>query len=573
MTRRLAAVLLIAALSLIGCTGVPTSSSPEIVKPVGVAQSAAPAATPAADADPRTIVLGFLAANAQANGHSAASRNFLTTDAKNRWSNTTVNVVDSLQVSNMTGGVVTVRGRDMGSVNASGIYTPALQGDGRGGVSVSFPFSMKQVGDQWRISKLGSGLILSYSEFQRIYHQRKIYFYDTAERYVVPDSRYSSLTDPSLLADWLVSQMADGPRPEIQNAVSREFPAQIDPRRVTVTLGPPAAVEVPGSSQLGASTRDRLAGQLALTLEQVTPGLAISILDGTQPITVSAAGETAFTASLFASALSPANPAPALFYIRDGAVVDAKGRRLPGQLGSPAAHLRSIALAGTSGNRDLRAAGTSGAPADARLLVGTEREGLRPTTLHGALSRPSWAPNLDEVWVGDGSQVYRFADGKAGQVPVGGASTLTGAVRSVQFSPEGSRVALVLDALDGRSSQIYIGSVVRTSALVRIDSLEPISPQGIDVVDVAWNDELKLFAIGKVRNTGESNVYEVQVDGSLWTSRTGSEDLPGAPDSITVAQGVPAWVSVGGTVWAQTGGSWASPNGGTSGCTNPTYLE
>ncbi len=68
-------------------------------------------------------------------------------------------------------------------------------------------------------------------------------------------------------------------------------------------------------------------------------------------------------------------------------------------------------------------------------------------------------------------------------------------------------------------------------------------------------------------------MYEVQVDGSLWTARTGTEDLPGAPDSITVAENVPAWVSVGGTVWTQAGGSWTSPNGGATESTDPVYGE
>lgn len=577
MTRcRPAPVLVVLAMLLAACTGVPKSSSPQVVQTVGGATPrSSPAITPVPNADPRTVVSGFLSANALADENHADARTFLTSDANNRWSDNTVNVVDALQVGIVAHGSVTVRGRDLGSVNASGIYSPALQGDGSGGVSLSFPFGMKKLKGQWRIDTLNGGLIVSLAEFQRVYQQREIYFYDRMEKHLVPDPRYSALTDPPLLANWLVGQLATGPRPELQNAWSRELPAQIDPRRVKVILGSPATIEVPGASQLDAGTRDRLAGQLALTLDQVTPGSTLSILDGGRPVTVPLAGGTRFTASGFASAVNPANTSPALFYIHSGAVVDEQGKPLPGELGSGRESLTSIALASKPGSQQLLAAGTSGFGSRARLLVGSERTGLRPTTLQGRLSRASWAPNLDEVWVGDGAQVYRVTGGgKPAAVPVAGSGALAGQVTALRFSPEGSRIAMVLTADDGGSAQVWVGSVVRTpgQAQVRVDSLEPISPQGIVVTDVAWNDQLKLFTIGRSRSTGEANVYEVQVDGSLWTPRS-VVNLPGVPDSITVSENVPAWVSVGGTIWAQSGGSWASPANETTFGTNPSYLE
>jgi Lipoprotein LpqB beta-propeller domain len=572
--RRPIAVLSVAALVLTACTGVPTTSAPQIVTPVGVARpSLEPAITPEPNADPRTMVLDFLQANALADADHANARGFLTTDANNRWSDTTVSVIDTLQVSNVINGSVTVSGRQLGSVSASGIYTPVLQGDSN---SVGFAFGMKTVKGQWRIDTLAGGLILSYAAFQRSYLQREIYFYDRTEQRLVPDPRYSPLTDRSLLANWLVGQLVTGPRPELQNATARELPAQSDPRRVSVILGPPATIEVPGASKLDAATRAHLAAQLALTIDQVTPGAVMSILDGGRPVTISSDGATRFKASGFGSAVNPVNPSPALFYIApsSGAVVDEQGKPLRGQLGTGNYHLTSVALASQPGSDDLLAAGTSGRGDQARLLVGSEQTGLRDTGLRGRLSRPSWAPGLGEVWVGVGSQVFRVTDGGTPTVvPVAGAATVTGRVAALRMSPDGSRVAMVLNAGDG-SAQVWIGSIVRTpdQAQVRVDSLEPISPQAVAVTDVAWNDQLKLFTIGKVLSSGQSNVFEVQVDGSLWTPRNSTSTLPGPPDSITIAENVPAWVSVGKTVWVQSGGSWSSPDGETTG-TNPTYLE
>jgi hypothetical protein len=575
MTRRLLlAVLGVPVLLLAACTGVPTSSSPQVVKAVEVARPpSSPAITPTPDADPRTSVVRFLEANALADEHHASAQLFLTPEAKNRWLDTTVTVLHSLQVGNFTNGSVTVRGSEIGTVNAAGIYTPRLQGDGSGGVSVPFTFVMKKVAGQWRIDNLTNGLILIDTDFQETYQQEKVYFYDVTEKRLVPDPRYTSITDHALLASWLVSQLVTGPRPELQNAWTRELPAQSDPRRVTVILGTPATVEVPGAGQLDLGTRARLAGQLALTLDQVTPGADMSILDGGRPVAVSSTGDTEFSAAGFAAAANPAVASPALFYLRDGVVVDSDGTAVPGRLGSGRPALNSVALASDFSSADLRAAGTSGPATDARLLIGTKDTGLRSTALHGRLSRPSWAPHIDEVWVGDGAQVYRVTSaGRPTAVPLAGAGPLTGRVAALRFSPAGSRVALVLSAIDGRSAQVWVGSVVRTPGQVRVDSLEPITPQGVVVTDVAWNDELILFTIGRIVRTGEANVFEVQVDGSRWTQRSVT-NLPGTPDSITVSENVPAWVSVGGTVWKQSGGrAWSSPNSETRG-TNPTYVE
>jgi dipeptidyl aminopeptidase/acylaminoacyl peptidase len=150
---------------------------------------------------------------------------------------------------------------------------------------------------------------------------------------------------------------------------------------------------------------------------------------------------------------------------------------------------------------------------------------------------------------------------------------VTGQVGAVRFSPDGTRIAVVLTTSTG--TQIWIGAVSRqgSAGQAHVDSLEPISPQGIVVTDVAWNDQLRLFAIGHSVARGEASVYEVQVDGSLWVSN-GISNLPQAPDSITVAENEVAWVSTGGTLWYQQAGAWSSsPNGTETRGVNPVYLE
>jgi hypothetical protein len=571
------ALVAVLMLLLAACTGVPTSSAPEVVRtaPVGQ-QPAGDTITPAPGAEPRAIVSGFLAGNATDDQHHSAARSFLSPEAKNRWSDTTVTIVDDPRIGNFgADDTITVSGRQVGTIDTSGIYSPTLQGDGTGagGVQVQLQFVLKRVDGQWRIDTLQNGLLISLAQFERYYQQRVVYFYDLPEQHLVPDLRYSSLQDSSLLATWLMTQLVLGERPSLQGAVRTELPTGSDPRRVTVTVDSQIHVEIPGSSQLDPPTRNRLAAQVALTLDQVLPGALMTITDGGRPIGVSGIAGDGFTASQFLDTLRPANNSPQLYYIRDGAVVDRSGTPLPGPVGAGQYGLKSVALATIGGRDDILVAGVARVGADDRLLVGSVAGGLKHTGVHGALSRPAWAPNRDEVWVGVGSAIYRVTDeGRAQVISVAASSgKLSGRVSALRLSPEGTRVAVVLTAADG-TAQVWVGAVVRTSTSVRVGNLEPVSPQGVKITDVAWNDRLKLFAVGHQIATNEAGVYEMQCDGSLWTPR-GTDNLPQAPDSITVAEFEVASVSAGPTVWVQRLGAWASPSGGTAYGTNPVYLE
>jgi hypothetical protein len=119
--------------------------------------------------------------------------------------------------------------------------------------------------------------------------------------------------------------------------------------------------------------------------------------------------------------------------------------------------------------------------------------------------------------------------------------------------------------------------VVRGTAQVQVTDLVPITPQGVQVADLAWNTELNLFAIGEDTSTANYGLWEVQCDGSLWTPR-GTTGLPGAPDAVTVTANSLAAVSTGGTLWRQTAdspqaGSWQPLLTGDSRGSAPVYVE
>lgn len=562
-----------ALLALAGCTGVPGSSKPDTIQRLGGSQSPRSVPAPPPGIDPYTLVLDFLDANEVDATNGGAARTYLTRDANNRWQDATVTVIDVAHVSTYdpTAHSVVVTGRLVGRLNASGVYTPDLDGTGSGGEQVTSQFVIKKVNGENRINSLPNGLVLTTAQFQRAFRQRALYFYDASERGLVPEARYVPNEESEQVARWLVRQLVLGPGPNLQNAETNlEFPAQADANRVVLKLGSPTTVEIPGSSQLDAAHRDRLAAQLATTLDQVVSGGTLTITDNHKPISIPAAQGTAFSASgLDMSVQAPTIAQPPLYYVEHGAVYDEHGVRLKGDLGSGSEGLGSIAVAVAPRTRKLLIAGTTGTGSSRRLLIGTAAGGLHATKLVGALSRPSWVNNAGEAWVASGGAVYRVSSTGSVQPVVLLGLPATATIAALRMSPDGTRVAMVVTARG--VSQIYVGTVARNGAQVHVEAATPISPVGFVATDVAWNDILKLFAIGTV--AGSPQVVEVQVDGSAWTTH-GTGNLPQPLDSITVAENQPAWVSAAGSVWAQSGPSWISPTtAGITYGTNPVYLE
>jgi hypothetical protein len=575
--RRLAVgVILAAATVLSGCAGVPTSSSPQIVQSVQVQPAPQPGITPNEGADPRAIVAGFLDNNASEDQHHSAAKAFLTAEAKNRWTDSTqTQVFDSLQIGNFdsSAATVTVTGHLIGTIDQIGAYSPSLPGDGQGvrGTTVTLPIGLKkQAAGQWRIDTLPNGLLITSTQFAQFYTQYFVYFYDQAQLHLVPDPRYTTLRDSGSLATWLMTQLV-GQQP---SSLSTALPSIPNASQIKVDLGAVLKVDLPGAGQLDSPTQDRMAAQIAVTLDQIAEGTQMTITDGGRALTIPQVGGDRFTAAELNDALSPANTEPALYYISRGGVYDSNGKPLAGGIGSGQYRLDSVALATFVSTPQLLVAGTSGSSSSSRLLIGQTGGGLKPTSVTGALSRPAWAPNNDEVWVGDGKKIFRVgSDRKASQVQIAAENgTVAGQIVALRFSPEGARIALVVKADDG-TSQVWVGDVVRSADSVRVSGLSAISPLGIAVTDVAWNDSFKLFAIGHEISSDEGGVFEVQCDGSLWLPR-GIGNLPQDPDSISVAENVVASVSAGGTVWVQHAGTWVSPTGGsTTYGSNPVYLE
>lgn len=577
------ATLLIGGLA--ACSGVPSSSAPEVLGPAqpGGSPASEPLITPQPGADPRQIVQDFLRANAGEPADPRGAQLFLTPRQQRQWNDDTVTMVDDLQVNIQTGNgqsqSVEVDGSQTARIDANGSYKATLpQSSTQPPAQWTWTYHLTKVNGQWRITNPQRGLIVAQSDFPTYYRPSKIYFFDQSESRLVPDLRYTALTSPQALASWQLAQLLAGPSVALANAVRTELPnvpLSAHPT-VTVNQGSLITVEIPGSAQLDPDTKLRLAAQLMATLGQASNQTIMMITDGGNPVAVPKIPEQFSRSDISAATGLFGAPQPPVFYLDDrGQLVDAdRGTNpVPGRIG---AGLTSVALAARQSANYLVAA-TTGSGNDKRLLLGTMQNGLRPVSgvKPGPLSRPTWAPGASEVWVADGATLYRVgADGAATAVASG---FIGGHVTAIRFSPDGARLAMVVD------SQVLIAPVVRTDAgaFVRFDPPWPVTPDpdasSFSFSDVAWNDDTTLYLVGRDQ-ARTSSVWQVQVDGSRLAPRA-SSGLPSVPDSITAAPGssLPPWVSARGAVFQElhqpSPPSWAGPDKRTTFGNNPVYLE
>lgn len=557
----LAGVLIV----LTGCTGIPSSSSPQVVRSVDRGEGAASQLSnlaPVAGAGPRDIVAGFLTAVAKSPdaGHSAA-RQFLTSSAARKWQDDTTIVVRNHQVgaevpgrpagsrnqSDPNSATVGVTGRPMAQLDAGGVYSPVLTGTGMGDTE-TFSYKLTRSDGQWRIDQLQPGVLIDQTSFTS-YQLRKLYFFDSAERTLVPDVRYTPLSGQAL-ESWLLAELLVGPRPELVQSVTNEVPEQVG--KSSVLAGDPITVELPGAGQLDGGSRDHLAAQLAYTLGPSEYDRPLRLTDSGHTVQVPSASGPTFGVSDF-RALDPdlVERTFRSYFIRDGAVIDGeKNTPVAGFLGQSARNLASVALQrGPSGT--LQAAGVS----NGSLMVGTGAALSRVALPAGQLSRPEWRPNSDEVWIGVGSKgsIYRVQPGRPAVLvqitsPLGGG--LPGQVLALRFSPDGARLAAVVRGSSGVSAA-WIGSVMITSPTdIRIIAFEPVTPAQLSVTDLAWSDASKFFLIASLPSN-DNSIWAAFSDGSgLATDAPTTVGLSGIPTSIAAAPGEPPLVSAADSIQA-----------------------
>ncbi|WP_380167526.1 LpqB family beta-propeller domain-containing protein [Jannaschia sp. R86511] len=275
MTRRaLPALLAALLLALTGCVSVPTSGRVEAGGDVNQqgARSAlrVTAAGPAAGADERQLVEGFLAAVAGLDDFTVA-REFLAPEAAD-WRPTERTVVYedlptfSPAVTDGDGATVSVRAGVVARIDESGRYVeqrPAVE---------ELTFRLTRVAGEWRIAELPPGVLVSEVDRDRVLSPFGVYFTDPTQTYLVPDVRWFPQLTSS--ATSLTRALLAGPSEPYLGALQSAAPAgtRLDLSSVQVENGV-ATVDLTDEVRL-ADPQDRavLLAQLRQTLRAV-PGV------------------------------------------------------------------------------------------------------------------------------------------------------------------------------------------------------------------------------------------------------------------------------------------------------------
>ncbi len=453
------AVAVLAALSVLtGCVSLPTDG------PVETGSDVAPpddglevfAPGPAVDAGPEEIVQGFLLAAGSGLGDDfARAHEFLTAAGADSWVPTqgvTIYATDSLEITPATdtesGDVtVTVSATVAGTLDEEGSYTQATPGPPQ-----DFTFVMvKTVDDQWRISQLDAGVLMSGVTFGQQYRSSHVYFLgtDDANR-LVPDTRW---VPRSGSADAVVEALLGGPSEWLRDAAFSAFPdgtsmgldgVELEDRGATVTL----------STQMLAANAARRAlaqAQLEATLGELGHvGRVEMSVDGTV-LTVDDAGA--------AIGLTPLAPRAPTVVTPDGLATVSADRlvAVDGTTRMPEG-LDSIALPYGDGP------GVGVVDLDTLVTLPTASTSSVPLLEPGG---PMLAPSYDvEGWVWTGSTTASAEGALTAVDPVSGTTVevqspgLAGAaVEAIRVSREGARLAYALRTDDAVA--LYVAAIVR----------------------------------------------------------------------------------------------------------------
>lgn len=558
--RRLAPLALTACLTVIAAGGCATIPSSGPVRSLGQPQNGVIQgqdfpqlipAPPGKDWTPVQIVSGFLAANASFAGNNAAARKYLTPGQARAWdpgSAVTVvskpNLKSAVVLNRLTGQssnntqTVDVSGQELATLTPRGQYQPPPASAKQ---TIKFPLRLMKIHGQWRIVNPPKQLLLSQSDFLRVYQPRNLYFFAQGGRKLVPgapgggtlvpDPVYVPLlATPTRLAADLVVALLQRPPGYLSGATQTSFPPGTTVLGVRIE-GPGAVVNLGGTvTRASTLVLENIAAQLVWTLtsssygRQAINSVKLEVDGVPQKLPGSALGDFEL-----ASKYSGMVPRPVadggLYFIGKGGAVQllppspaaAPPRPVPGQAGTGLPPMTSIAVSPRTDERAI--AGTSPGIGE-RFIAGISPDGR--TVYFGALAKGvvlgSWRPGgrvtslswdtSGNLWVAAGNGVWLRRPGRKAPVAVdNGQGDLVTALR---VAPDGVRIAMIVRGKTG--SQLEIGAVKLGAHTASIGQPTPIGAGIRDPAALSWYNPDNLIVLGSP-GSARPPLAEVPVSG------------------------------------------------------------
>ncbi len=515
-----------------GCATVPSSGPP---RPIGEPPNELtqgedfPQLIPAPPGDhwtPKQIVSGFLAASASF--ASTVAREYLVPRARTWKPGWAVTVVSQPtfkpavflprlagQSANQTA-TVEVSGQELATLTASGQYQiPPVS------ARQVITFNLKRFDGQWRIANPPPRLLLSKSDFLRVYQPRNLYFFAPSGGTLVPDPVFVPLAATTTdLATGLVRALEQQPFGYLQGVTETSFPRGTRLLGQVRIAGSGAIVNLGGAiARASPSVLRGVAAQLVWTLTSPSYGrsaitsVRLEINGRHRPLPDSPAGTELLSAY---QSMVPTPPARTGLYfvgskgsvqVLPASQVAARPAAAHGQAGTGLVPMTAIAVS-PPGERFIAGISPDGktvhyGPLAGGTTLGSWRPGGRSTSL-------SWDRRGD-LWVATTKGVWLRPAGDKPPIAVDVTGLRGGArITALRIAPDGIRVAMIVRS--GRSSQVQIGAVARGSGTAAIGQLVPIGPGITDPTALSWYDADNLIVLADP-GTASARLDRVPVNG------------------------------------------------------------
>ncbi|MFJ3636851.1 LpqB family beta-propeller domain-containing protein [Streptomyces sp. NPDC090112] len=588
-----------AGLLLAGCASMPSSGE---IRPVQASQGVDSAVRvfgvpPADKASPAEIVDGFLEAMTSDDPQLETARKYLTEAAAKNWKpGSAVTVLSSGLDRVPTRGEKDpegpprwkVSGKKLGTVDERSAYQPET-GNGQYEEILQL---VQNEDKQWRISTPPSGLVLSESDFQRIYMPVNKYYF--AGGTLVADPVYvRQRTDPDSRMDpttQAVQSLLAGPSRWLAPVVESSFPTGTELRAGTKSLSYDGqnTLRVPlndKAANVAQPQCKKMATQLLYTVKELTG----SRLDQVELLRSDAKSSSLCSVTaVSADGIANRPKIPEFQYFVDdekrlvrirldagGEDLQPKAEPVPGQLAS----LPPFKVSSAAVSYDERRAAVVSEDGHGLYVVSLGGGGPMPQPVAlgkggkaETLTAPSW-DGAGDVWVADGDAqhpgLWRVpgGTGAAEKVQVAG---LDGRIVSLKVSADGARIALLVEQ-PGNRKTLYVGRVERPDgkadiSAVSVRELRKAAPQMVDVAAMSWAPRGRLLVVGR-ENRGVQQARYMLADGSMVAA-----SLPGATglSAVTIAatedeakpKPVVAYSDDDGIVWLPPGAQWRTVAGG-----------
>ncbi len=259
-----AVTMMVAALSLTACVGLPVQGEVE----VGLRVDEAPrlpeffqvASGPVAGAGPEEIVRGFLEAAITPADSWKIARQFLTPELADTWKPSASVTVDasvasrtitaSTEAEDAVESDVLVQLAQVANVDESGGYAETTG-------AAEIPFRLERTRDgEWRIAETPDGVVLDETTFSQVFDKYAVQYFDPSWTRLVPDIRWYPRR--ATIATTIAQAVVDGePSSWLVPAVRSAFPADVALARDAVPID-------------GAQVADVALNRAALALDQPT---------------------------------------------------------------------------------------------------------------------------------------------------------------------------------------------------------------------------------------------------------------------------------------------------------------